>query len=314
MSSVIRQLKNWFTKQNIYPQTVEQAIYDSEGRRLDNKIANGLSNPNLLINADFRNPVNQRGGTSWSGTTSTFTIDRWAMLRGTVTQTDKGLVCSHDGISDGFLNLHQKIEITPTRIDEKVTVSAKIDGEVFVGTTSKILSSYSNGENDVLYNSAKFLISVSVISNYLQVNLVFKSTEGQTIEWAKVEYGEIATPFRPRLYAEELQLCKRYYQVIANDLSIEYYGAGYCNSTTSAIVILPHELKLRCIATISTTEANTFAIHSANSDKTLSSISVGVRADSTSLQVMAKTSNLVVGQGCLLGFKAGAKITLDAEL
>ena len=58
---IIRQLRNYFTKQNIYPQTVEQAIYDSEGRRLDNKIANGLSNPNLLINADFRNPVNQRG-------------------------------------------------------------------------------------------------------------------------------------------------------------------------------------------------------------------------------------------------------------
>ena len=30
-------------------------------------------------------------------------------------------------------------------------------------------------------------------------------------KWIKLEYGETATPFVPRLYAEELALCQRYY-------------------------------------------------------------------------------------------------------
>lgn len=36
--AIIRTLKKWLTKEVIYPQTVEQAIYDTNGVRLDNKL------------------------------------------------------------------------------------------------------------------------------------------------------------------------------------------------------------------------------------------------------------------------------------
>jgi len=41
-----------------------------------------ISNPNLLINGDFRNPVNQRGGISYapSGNVLVYTIDRWGIF------------------------------------------------------------------------------------------------------------------------------------------------------------------------------------------------------------------------------------------
>ena len=35
-----------------------------------------ISNPNLLINADFRNPVNQRGKTVYEEATERYGIDR----------------------------------------------------------------------------------------------------------------------------------------------------------------------------------------------------------------------------------------------
>lgn len=42
---------------------------------------------------------------------------------------------------------------------------------------------------------------------------------GQTIEWAKLEYGTVATPFVPRAYAEELLKCQRYYVRLNYDKS-----------------------------------------------------------------------------------------------
>ena len=43
---------------------------------LNNKIANGLSNPNILINSNFLNPVNQRQMSSCPKG-ATYWIDRW---------------------------------------------------------------------------------------------------------------------------------------------------------------------------------------------------------------------------------------------
>ena len=49
------------------------------------------------------------------------------------------------------------------------------------------------------------------------VDIPSEYSEGQStidVEWVKCEEGIIATPFRSRLYAEELALCKRYFERI----------------------------------------------------------------------------------------------------
>ena len=50
--AIIRQLKKWITKENIYPQPVEQAVYDAEGNRLDNKIL-GIKNEIAALNSQL---------------------------------------------------------------------------------------------------------------------------------------------------------------------------------------------------------------------------------------------------------------------
>lgn len=52
--AVIKQLKNFFTSENVYPKTVEKAIYDVDGNRLDNKL-NAISRNGVLTssNADY---------------------------------------------------------------------------------------------------------------------------------------------------------------------------------------------------------------------------------------------------------------------
>lgn len=230
MSSVIRQLKNWFTKQNIYPQTVEQAIYDSEGRRLDNKIANGLSNPNLLINADFRNPVNQRGGSSHN--TLGYFIDRWYQWEdyGTITIEDDGLLFDASSIAISFA---QSIEfpdkyagrtftfqlcITPITNSSKMFLFIDYSGEVNDGLWYNDLVSVETKIVKFTFTLPKDGVIKFKPSIYIPAGSKIK------IHWAKLEEGEIATPFRPRLYAEELQLCKRYFQVIyQNATNIPWY-------------------------------------------------------------------------------------------
>lgn len=51
---VIKQLKDFSTKENIYPQTVTKAIYDEEGNRLDNELYTLNSNlPQIKLLGNF---------------------------------------------------------------------------------------------------------------------------------------------------------------------------------------------------------------------------------------------------------------------
>lgn len=219
MSSVIRQLKNWFTKQNIYPQTVEQAIYDSEGRRLDNKIANGLSNPNLLINSDFRNPVNQRGEASHSS--SGYWIDRWEQYVdfGTLSLTADGI---NIDASSTPVSLRQKLESPDKYLNRTMTFSVciRLDttdarGVIYIGcsdVTNDVDLRTTGVDGEFRVVSVTF--TLGSYDTFIAPSIYLGKGKA-TVMWAKLEEGEIATPFRPRLYAEELQLCKRYYQKVA---------------------------------------------------------------------------------------------------
>ena len=60
-----------------------KSIIDLQGDLYDTKIElhgryKHVANPNLLINSDFRSPINQRGKTSYTATTNfLYTVDRW---------------------------------------------------------------------------------------------------------------------------------------------------------------------------------------------------------------------------------------------
>lgn len=49
------------------------------------------------------------------------------------------------------------------------------------------------------------------------------------IDYAKLELGEIATPYMPRPYAEELMLCKRYGRYIYVDYTINAASNSFSN-------------------------------------------------------------------------------------
>lgn len=202
----------------VYGKDVRQAIHDAinqcyeDGKsgQLDltarEQIAN-LSNPNLLINSDFRNPVNQRGKKSYTGKDWHYSIDRWRTNNCDLTVTDSSITVTNTSTTDAhfqqvFENLHSDIYTGSCNV-----IAVNGTARMYHGTYSKNLV--------VGANSFTFKPSTD---NFFEI--ILQEGASITLEWVKFERGNIATPFVPRLYGEELMLCQRYYLPLVEDAFI----------------------------------------------------------------------------------------------
>lgn len=194
----------------------------------------GISNPNLLINGDFKNPVNQRNKTLY-GNGDIYTIDRWRFHLQNDSLNEKlevledyiKLTILSDGVtsSRGFSYL-QIVEKCNIRKNTKYVISAKIE-ESNKDTFSFYVAQYGKPAfaHGIKWNSDRSLayfefvtpndfngdLFVAIDSSEEQI-LKIKNDDYIKIEWFKLEIGDKPTAFYPRLYAEELVLCKRYYE------------------------------------------------------------------------------------------------------
>ena len=164
-----------------------------------------ISNPNLLINPDFK--INQRAA---SGTKvpnknadgkdiHTYFVDRWGIDSGSVTIN-----------SDGTLTLNGTIsQILENAAGTNVTAS------VSAGTAS--------------YDDSTKTFTIT--------------GNGVTISWAKLETGSTPTPFSPPDTATELMKCKRYYQRISG--AYRQIANGYLQSSNVAMTCSPLQQQMR---------------------------------------------------------------------
>lgn len=151
---------------------------------------------NLLDNSDFRNPVNQRGQTSYSG--SVYTIDRWRTWDSTASVT----------LNDGYLTHNEALcQYIPGLDKDKIYTLAfqEISGEVHVmsGKPSDGLTVWP-GMN-LFYDTT------------LGVCVRFWMSEGRNTKvWAALYEGEYSIDtlpgYQPKGYSVELDECRRYYQ------------------------------------------------------------------------------------------------------
>lgn len=168
-----------------------------------------FSNPNILINSDFRNPVNQRGQTTYTIPESTYTIDRWKVLSNDATLSVNDGYIKISGNSSTSSYFIQKIENIP--VDDYITVSINVKS--LTGTLNVYIAGGSQEECFSIYSAgvATYTTSVKFV-DFMQLNIEAISGSNVELYWAKVEQGADATPFVSRIYAEELALCQRYYE------------------------------------------------------------------------------------------------------
>ena len=236
---------------------------------LNSKLDKMVLHPNLIINADFSNCINQRAmneyGQMGDGTTQLktyYTIDRWCKGH----ETTSIIVCDDyvrfkSRVGTDQATFGQALEFPKMYAGKTLTLSCKIKeivGSVefglFYGSNNYLSKPSLNSIN--INATGIHHVTVRVPENFnedLLVVLFYMHKELNQgdyvdIEWVKLEHGEVATPFIPRLRGEELQLCQRFYE--------NFLHSMYCivptNTSKVAAPLMGFKVKKRTIPKVTT--------------------------------------------------------------
>lgn len=161
---------------------------------------------NLLNNSDFRNPVNQRGNTTYSlSAWGGYTIDRWAAYAYdcTVTISNSGVELSG--------SIYQSIEqeIAARYNGKTVTVAAKIDGSLYCAHGQVNLAGSYNVSANVDTPYGRVMVTCEDTNSMFFI--LNNTTASATVEWAALYEGEYTAEtlpeYQPKGYMVEALNC-----------------------------------------------------------------------------------------------------------
>lgn len=176
---------------------------------------------NLLDNSDFRNPVNQRGKTSYSNSPQ-YSIDRWIVDSKVNTMTVNNGYITITAKSGYEGSLYQKWEGMVT-FGKKLTLAAKVkNGELIVVSGQYPTVAPSSTTVIAAVTSGSVTLRIEAAAEYGAA--VIAATPGSSInlEWAALYEGEYTAEtlpeYQPKGYGAELSECQRYfYNFLYND-------------------------------------------------------------------------------------------------
>lgn len=281
------------------------------------EIEETFSNPNLLINGDFQ--IWQMG-TSFNA--SGYTADRWFGTNANLTEkSDSGIKITHNSTVTDTWWVRQYIENTDNLVGQKITISAKVKKSR--DFSCNIRSCFPTEINVQVPYSEGNWVTVSITltvakqtSGYASVGFVSDGTlqNGDILEiaWVKLELGNVATPFIPRPYAEELALCQRF--TLKNGPNTGMYG-GVTGSYI--FVTLNTPTSMRAIPGIKLGESTTFSARGINGVSALDKESLIVHSLVSTSVVLRfsnpNTTNFPNGTP-VTAFSSGDAWYLSAEL
>lgn len=175
-------------------------------------LGNKFSNPNLLINPDFK--INQRGATSYEQ--QGYSVDRWKIWNVTVTpSTSGGITVKNDKYTDTGTFLQYLENAT----EGDSTFSC------YVTSVSGTVTMVADDNSQVILKQGLNIVHTSKSTRAFTIFL--NKGTSITLRWVKLEQGKVATAYIVPNPAEELLKCKRYY-----DFSVLHFY-GVCNSNGS---------------------------------------------------------------------------------
>lgn len=245
------------------------AVHDGNGLKQSSigdvtaYMSDKFSNPNLLINPDFK--INQRGESTYS---SQYSVDRWKIYNALYNVSTKNL--SNSNSSDG--NLVQTFE-NPLTGTYTITVHCS-------SVTGKANFTWGGG-NVIVKEEVGDLKEGNNIVTIKATNLNFigvlvKPGASVNIDYIKIEQGTVATPFVAPNPAEELIKCQRYYVKVLGELRAS------TNAGTSFGVTVNLPTKMRTKPTV-----NINNIYSYN----VSSIDTEIKNDNSAIFVYGTAKN-----------------------
>ena len=198
-----------FTDTSLLPVHNGAGLKKGELSQLANYLGTKFSNPNLLINPDFK--INQRGKSSY---TSGYSVDRWKISSATLNASTL-VVVNNNGVSGALV---QFLENKPTGTFTVTLKASRISGTIKFGwkdgDTYKTGGAISNGVNTYTFTA----------SSLTYVGIELASGASAQLDYMKLEQGSVATSFIAPNMAEEILKCQRFYVVLESSLA--GYGAN----------------------------------------------------------------------------------------
>lgn len=171
--------------------------------QLANYLGNKFSNPNLLINPDFK--INQRAKSTYSSTGAGGTVDRWVGTNVKTVVNSDGTVTVSSLSGTGYYTQHEE-SVSYGKYTYSIYVQA---------ITGTVKALYKNKDsNDIGLGTLKQGLNTFTSSDdgFKSFFLAISSGSSVTLKYAKVEQGTVATSFIAPNRADELVKCCRFFQ------------------------------------------------------------------------------------------------------
>lgn len=158
-----------------------------------------FSNPNLLINPDFK--INQRGATSYEK--QGYSVDRWKIWNVTVTPSESGGITVKN---DKYEDTGTFIQILENATEGDSTLSC------YVTSVSGTVTMVADDDSQVILKQGLNIVHTSRSTKNFTIFL--NRGTNVTLKWVKLEQGKVATEFIAPTPIEEYPKCQRYFQYI----------------------------------------------------------------------------------------------------
>lgn len=163
--------------------------------QLSSYLGTKFSNPNLLINPDFK--INQRGVTSYEQ--QGYSVDRWKIWRVTATQNTSGEITVKN---DKYTDTGAFLQYLENATEGDSTLSC------YVTSVSGTVTMEADDNSQVVLKQGLNIVHTSKSTKAFTFYL--KQGTSITLKWTKLEQGKVATPFISPNPAEEMMKCQRY--------------------------------------------------------------------------------------------------------
>ena len=297
----------------------------------------GWSNPNLLLNWDFRNPVNQNGRTEY--TSAGYAIDRWKLSNGKLTLSTTGAIELLVN-TDSSYNRNAFVQLldNPTNFVGK-TLTFSILANDINGTVTA--TAYENGAGSSYdgnrissygLSTVTFTIPATAAPTEFRVHVLLSPGGACRPIAAKLELGTQQTLAHqdadgtwvlndpPPNKALELAKCQRY-QLVLPGTSAKYplLGIGNCTVSDHCAIMLPTPVSMRVKPTAVYTDLNGFVLGQDKvSDQSLNvtNISVGDSLSENSVYLNVYADGLTIGKTYIFtgNRRRTSQLVLDANL
>lgn len=167
--------------------------------QLANYLGTKFSNPNLLINPDFK--INQRGATSYEQ--QGYSVDRWKIWNVTVTPSTSGGITVKN---DKYTDTGTFIQILENATEGDSTLSC------YVTSVTGTVTMFADDNTQVVLKQGLNVVHTSNSTKNFSIFLNMGTSI--TLKWVKLEQGKVATSFIAPNPAEELEKCLRFSRYI----------------------------------------------------------------------------------------------------